>query len=156
MSKHEYSAWWRFALSAIYGVYLCRLLFFTDGNISDDGWADVRDTLNILLVIILLLDAYIRRRKGIAQDERDRAISGSAARDALVALSILMVTTPIIVEGGIRSDVDEIVLDADWLQFYTLACVTFAVWVEAAVTVFHHWRDRRGSAAAADSEMADR
>jgi hypothetical protein len=150
MSKHEYSAWWRFALSAMYGLYLCRLLFFTEEAIADDGWEGIRGTLNFLLVIILLLDAYLRRRKGIAEDERDRAISGIASRDALVALGILVLATPFIltrpfiVAGDIHSGADRVVLNADWFDFYVLACVTFAVWMEAAVTVFHHWRDRRG------------
>lgn len=140
MNKHEISAWWRFAVSGLYGIYLCRLLFFADGSLAEDGWEDVRGTFNVLLLLILLLDIYLRRRKGIAEDERDRAISGIAARDALVALGVLVVSTPIIV-GGIGKD--DIVLKNDWFVYYTHACIAFAVWVEAAVTVFHHWRDRR-------------
>jgi hypothetical protein len=38
MNKHELSAWWRLALSGMYGIYLCRLLFFTEEVIADDGW----------------------------------------------------------------------------------------------------------------------
>ncbi len=142
MNKHEFSAWWRFAVSGLYGIYLCRLLFFADGSITEDGWEDARGMVSVLMVLILLLDAYLRRRKGIAEDERDRAISGIAARDALVALGVLVVSTPIIVQGGVLGK-DEIVLKVDWFDFYVLACIAFAVWVEAAVTVFYHWRDRR-------------
>jgi uncharacterized membrane protein len=150
VSKHELSAWWRLALSAMYGLYLCRLLFFTEEVIADDGWEGIRGTLNFLLVIILLLDAYLRRRKGIAEDERDRAISGIASRDALVALGILVALTPTITGGGVLAKDAEIVLEVAWFDFYVFACIAFAVCVEAAVTVFHHWRDRRGSSVVAD------
>lgn len=143
MNKHEISAWWRFALSGLYGIYFCRLLFFTDGSIAEDGWENAREMLTVLVFLVFLLDAYIRRRKGIAEDERDRAISGIAARDALVALGLLVLLTPIIVGGGNLENDAEIVLKVVWFDFYVFACVAFAIWVEAAVTVFHHWRDRR-------------
>ncbi len=149
MNKHELSAWWRLVLSTLFGVYLGNVLFFSKDGISKDGWEEVRGNLNILLVVILLLDAWLRRRQGIAEDERDRAISGIASRDALVALAILVLATPFILTrpfiaaGNIHSDLYRIALNTDWFDFYVLACVTFAVWVEAAITVFHHWRDRR-------------
>lgn len=149
MNKHELSAWWRLVLSTLLGVYLGNVLFFSKDGISKDGWEEVRGNLNILLVVILLLDAWLRRRQGIAEDERDRAISGIASRDALVALAILVLATPFILTrpfiaaGNIHSDLYRIALNTDWFDFYVLACVTFAVWVEAAITVFHHWRDRR-------------
>lgn len=145
MSKHEYAAWWRFSLSGAVGVWLCWHLFFVEPSVIESGWENVRDAFNIFLLSTFFLDAYLRRRKGIAQDERDRAISGIAARDALVALGILVLATPIIISGGVVGK-DEIVLKVDWFDFYVLACIALAIWVEAAVTVFHHWRDRTGDA----------
>lgn len=143
MNKHELSAWWRLVLSALFGLYLCNVLFFDTESISTEGWQAVRGNLNILLVVILLLDAWLRRRQGIAADERDRAISGIAARDALVALGIVVLVTPMVLKGGEPASKDIVAREYDWMVFYAMACIAFAIWVEAAVTVFHHWRDRR-------------
>lgn len=142
MNKHEYAAWWRFALSGLFGACLCWWLFFADRTVAEEGWEGVRDALNIFILFTLVLDAYLRRRKGIAQDERDRAISGIAAQNALVALGIVVLMTPMIISPG---ELPRVVVarEYDWLTFYAIACVSFAIWVEAAVTVFHHWRDRR-------------
>ncbi len=143
MNKHEYSAWWRFVLSGLFGAYLCWWLFFADQTVVEEAWEGVGDVLNLMfLVIIWVCNAHLRRRKGIAQDERDLAISGIAAQTALVALVVLVMSTPMIVNGGGRWK-DEIVLKRHWFDFYMFACIAFAVWMESAVTVFHHWRDRR-------------
>lgn len=96
MTKHEYSAWWRFASSGLVGACLFWWLFFSDRTAARDGWESLHDALNILLVLALVLDASLRRRKAIAQDERDRTISAIAAPSALVALGIVVLTTPII------------------------------------------------------------
>lgn len=142
MNKHEYSAWWRFTLSGLIGAYLCWWLFFADRTVTEEGWEGVRGVVNIFMVIVLVLDAYLKRRRGIAQDERDRAISGIAAQNALVALGIVVLTTPMIISPGELTP-DVVTREYGWFTFYAIACVTFAIWVEAAVTVYHHWRDRR-------------
>jgi hypothetical protein len=142
MSKHEYRAWWRFVLSGLFGAYLCWWLFFADQTVVEQAWEGVRDVMDLMFYVMIWVSyVHLRRRKGIAQDERDLAISGIAAQTALVALVLLVLLTPFIVGGDGRED--EVVLKRDWLDFYTLACIAFAVWMEAAVTVFHHWRDRR-------------
>lgn len=143
MNRHEHSAWWRFALGGAVFGYLFWRLFISDSIPPEGEWDDLHDALNVVLVIALLVGESLRKRRGIAQDERDRAISGIAAQNALAALCIVVLTTPMIIRTGGASPEHVIAREYDWLLFYAIGCVAFAIWVEAAVTVFHHWRDRR-------------
>jgi hypothetical protein len=143
MNRHEHSAWWRFALGGAVFGYLFWKLFFSDSIAPVGEWGGLHDALNVVLVIALVVGEYLRKRGGIAQDERDRAISGLAAQNALAALCIVVLTTPMIIRNDTSTTEHAIVREFDWLLFYGVACVAFAIWVEAAVTVFHHWRDRR-------------
>jgi hypothetical protein len=75
-------------------------------------------------------------------DERDRVISGIAAKHGLVALSLLIMVSTSILQGreyahwvSSRSPF--------WVEHYLIACIAFGWWVEASVSVFHYWRDRR-------------
>ena len=86
--------------------------------------------------------AWVREYLGVEEDERDRIISGIAGRSALFALILVVLASPMIMSGTAVPE-GAITREADWLTFYAIACAMFAMSIEAAVTVFHHWRDRR-------------
>ena len=143
MSKHEISAWWRLGLSAGYGAYLFWVLFLAGQEAI--GTAMYYRTASMLLFIALIwLSAwYLQRRKGIDQDERDRAITMTATRVALIAVVAIVVMTPIVLFETILGAKEAVTFRLDWAEFYINACLTFAIWVEAATTVLLHLRDRR-------------
>ena len=142
MNKHEQAAWWRLCLCMAFLAYLCWQLFSSEQMFGEEGWDGIRGMLNVFVALFLLMHGLVRRRGGIEEDERDRVISGVAARNALFALIVIVLVSPMILSGtavpkGLVSR------EADWLTFYAVACVMFAMSIDAAVTVFHHWQDRR-------------
>jgi hypothetical protein len=149
MSAHEYSAWWRFAFSSMFGAYLFWWLFFTDHAI-DEGWSLVRNGSDVFLLFFVAMGAYVLRRKGAVVDEREHAISAISAQVSLVVVCVLVGLTPSIIIRGLLSGEDTIALDVVLFDFYAIACVTLVIWAEAGVTVFHHWRDRRMQSTAVD------
>ncbi len=143
MNKHELSAWWRFGLSCVHGAYLFWLLFFASQEaISTETY--YRPISMLLFLALVYLSAwYLQRRKGVDQDERDRAISMTATRTALLALLLIVGLTPLVLFEIILGAKESITLDLGWSYFYVYACLTLVIWLEAAITVFHHWHDRR-------------
>ena len=142
MTKHEHLAWWRLCLGMAFLTYLCWVLFSGKPEVGTVGWEDARDNVGLFVVVFFLASGYVGRRKGIEEDERDRIISGIAGRSALFALILLVLASPMIMSGTAVPE-GAITREADWLTFYAIACAMFAMSIEAAVTVFHHWRDRR-------------
>ena len=143
MSKHEISAWWRFGLSSVFGAYLSWMLFWASQEAISTAMY-YRPALMLLFVTLLLLSAWcLQRRKGVDQDERDRAISMTANLIALIVILVIVGMTPHVLLEIILGAKETVTLRLDWSHFYADACLTFAIWVEASVTVFHHWRDRR-------------
>jgi uncharacterized membrane protein len=145
MSAHEYSARWRFAFASLFGTYLFWWLFFADHAI-DQGWSLIRNGSEVFLLFFLALSAYVLRRKGRIVDERERGISENSTQVALIVLCIVVGVTPTFLIRGMWGREDSITLDVALFDFYAIACVVLVVWTEAAVTVFHHVRDRRQAA----------
>lgn len=146
MSKHEISAWWRLGLSGGYGAYLLWVLFLAGQEAISTAMYYRTVSMLFFIVLIWLSAWYLQRRKGIDQDERDRAITMTATRVALIAVVAIVAMTPIVLFETILGAKEAVTFRLDWAEFYINACLTFAIWVEASVTVFHHWRDRRQTA----------
>ncbi|MBL8263029.1 MAG: hypothetical protein JNM58_11415 [Xanthomonadaceae bacterium] len=146
MSKHEISAWWRLGLSGVYGAYLLWVLFLAGQEAISTAMYYRTASMLSFIVLIWLSAWYLQRRKGIDQDERDRAITMTATRVALIAVVAIVAMTPIVLFETILGAKEAVTFRLDWAEFYINACLTFAIWVEASVTVFHHWRDRRQTA----------
>lgn len=142
MNKHEISAWWRLGLGGAFLAYLCWQLFSPAQAVGEAGWDGLRGTLNVFVALFFVAYGFVNRRNGIEEDERDRVISGVAARTALFALILVVVLSPMVMSGSVVPR-GLVTREADWLIFYAVACGIFAMAIEAAVTVFHHWRDRR-------------
>lgn len=143
MNKHELSAWWRFGLSCVHGAYLFWLLFFASQKAVNMAFYYFGLTTLIFLALLWLSASYVKRRNGVDQDERDRAISMTANLIALLALLVIVGATPLVLFEIILGMEETVTFHIDWAHFYFTACTTFAIWLEAAITVFHHWRDRR-------------
>lgn len=143
MNKHEISAWWRFAFSGLYGAYLFWWLYFVVKRPMSAGLIHITDSFFIFAMLLLLSALYLRRRKGIDLDERDRAISATAAEIALMGIFVIVGLTPVVLFRMILDVEGSVTLELYWFDFYANACITLMIWLEAAVTVFHHWRDRR-------------
>ena len=142
MNKHEHLAWWRLGLGVAFLLYLCWQLSSGEQQAGAGGWENARDMVSLFAVVFFLASGYVRRSKGIEEDERDLIISGIAGRSALFALILVVVVSPMIMSGTAVTK-EPIAREADWLTFYAIACAMFAMSVDAAVTVFHHWWDRR-------------
>ena len=143
MNKHEIAAWWRFSLSGVYGAYLVWVLFFASQKAINTAFYYFGLTTLIFFALLWLSASYVKRRKGVDQDERDRAISMTANLIALLALLVIVGATPLVLFEIILGMEETVTFHIDWAYFYFNACTTFAIWLEAAITVFHHWRDRR-------------
>lgn len=143
MNKQEKFAWIRFGGIALVFAYLCWKLFFADAPVGADGWEAIKNNVANLTYVLVFAGAVLTSpRKGVAVDERDRAISASAAKTALVALSLIIAVSGTII--GMDRYADLLTMrSAAWFEHYLLACLALAWWVESSVTVFHHWRDRR-------------
>ena len=142
MNKHEHLAWWRLGLGVAFLSYLFWQLLPAEQQVGTGRWNDARDMVSLFAVVFFLASMYVGRRKGIEEDERDRIISGIAGRSALFMLIVVVLVSPMIMSGTAVPE-GPITREADWLTFYAIACVMLAMSVEAAVSVFHHWRDRR-------------
>lgn len=142
MNKHEHLAWWRLGLGLAFLSCLCWQLSSGEQQAGAGAWEDARDMVSLFVAVFLLASGYVGRRKGIEVDERDRIISGIAGRNALFALIVVVLASPMIMSGTAVPE-GAVTREADWLTFYAIACAMFAMSFEAAVTVFHHWRDRR-------------
>lgn len=143
MSKHEISAWWRLGLSGGYGAYLLWVLFLAGQEAISTAMYYRTASMLFFIVLIWLSAWYLQRRKGVDQDERDRAITMAATQFALIAVVAIVAATPIVLFEIILGAKETITLRLDWAEFYINACLTFAIWVEAGTTVFLHLRDRR-------------
>lgn len=143
MNKHESYAWFRVLFIGTACAWLCWRLFFADANGDADFWDRTRETTSIAIYAFLFAMAmFTRPGKGVVADERDRAISAIAAKSALVALSLVLLVSAMIIGSEGHADL----LSArsnGWFEHYLLACLMLGWWVESAVCVFHHWRDRR-------------
>jgi hypothetical protein len=143
MNKQEKFAWIRLGITASAFVFLCWKLFVASAPVGADGWDETQSNLSILLYA-LLFAAFVLTRPGkcVVEDERDRAICAFAARAALAALSLIVVVSATII--GIEDYADMLTTHpGEWFEHYLFACLALAWWVESAVCVFHHWRDRR-------------
>lgn len=143
MSKHEISAWWRLGLSGGYGAYLLWVLLFASQEAISTAMYYRTLSMLFFIALILLSAWYLQRRKGVDQDERDRAITRNATQIALIAVVAIVAATPIVLFEIILGAKEAVTFRLDWAEFYINACLTFAIWVEAATTVFLHLRDRR-------------
>ncbi len=143
MNKHELSAWWRLGLSGGYGAYLLWVLFLAGQEAISTAMYYRTASMLFFIVLIWLSAWYLQRRKGVDQDERDRAITTAATQFALIAVVAIIAATPIVLFEIILGAKETITLRLDWAEFYINACLTFAIWVEAGTTVFLHLRDRR-------------
>lgn len=143
MNKHELSAWWRFGLSGIYGAYLLWVLFLAGQEAISTAMYYRTVSMLFFIVLIWLSAWYLQRRKGVDQDERDRAISMAATQIALLALLVIVGLTPHVFFEIILGVKETVTFHLDWAKFYVNACLTLVIWLEATVTVFLHWRDRR-------------
>lgn len=143
MNKQEKFGWIRFGITASVFVFLCWKLFLADPRVGDDEWKEIHGSvMNLVLVIALAGFVLTRPGKGVVADERDRAITASAAKTALAALTLIVAVSGTIIGMGSYADLLA-VRSAEWFEHYLMACLALAWWVESAVTVFHHWRDRR-------------
>lgn len=143
MNKHGFSAWWRFGLSCVHGAYLFCLLFFASQEAISTETYHRPISMLLFLALIYLSAWYLQRRKGIDQDERDRAISMAATQAALIALLLIVGLAPLVFFEIILGVKETITLDIEWSYFYVCACLMFLIWQTAASTQFQHWRDRR-------------
>ena len=143
MNKQEKFAWIRFAGTAVVFAVLCWKLFFADAPVGADDWEEINNNVSKLFYALIIGGAVLTRPgKGVVADERDRAISASAAKTALVALSLIVVVSGAIV--GMDQYADLLTMrSAAWFEHYLIACLALAWWVESSVCVFHYWRDRR-------------
>lgn len=143
MNKQERYAWIRFGVMGGALAYLCLKLFLADDSIAPEGWNETRDMLSILFYALLLVAAVVARPgKGVVADERDKAISASAAKNALVALTLVVLVSAMIIGTEGHSALLTRHPGA-WFEHYLIACLAFAWWVESAACAFQHWRDRR-------------
>ncbi|NOT90029.1 MAG: hypothetical protein HOP03_17890 [Lysobacter sp.] len=143
MNKQEKFAWIRFGGTALVFAFLCWKLFFADAPVGADGWEAIKNNVVNLFYVLIFAGAVLTSpRKGVVADEHDRAISASAARTALVALTLIVTVSATIV--GMDPYADLLAMRSTaWFEHYLLACLALAWWVESSVCVFHHWRDRR-------------
>ncbi len=143
MNTHESYAWFRFAATGMAFAYLSWRLFFADADVGHATWDETRGIMSILLqAFVLVMVILTRPGKGVVADERDRAISASAAKAALIALSLIVLVSAMVV--GTKGHADLLTSrPGGWFEHYLIACLALAWWVESAVCVFHHRRDRR-------------
>jgi uncharacterized membrane protein len=143
MNKQEKFAWIRFGIIASIFAFLCCNLFSAEAPAGATGWEEINSNVSNLLFVMLFAGFLLTRPgKGVIADERDRAISASAAKIALAALSLIIGVSGAI----IGMDAYAVMLTtrtAAWFEHYLLACLALAWTIESSVCVFHHWRDRR-------------
>ena len=143
MNKHETYAWFRVVFIGTAFAWLCWRLFFADETAGNGVWDRTREMASIAAyALVFAMAVFTRPGKGVVADERDRTISALAAKYALVALSLVVLVSASII--GTRTHADLLVdRSGGWFEHYLIACLALAWWVESAVCVFHHWRDRR-------------
>ncbi len=142
MNKQEKFAWARVFVIALLIAYLMRHLF-NDNEVPLQKQDDVRDfianSFYILVMLTIYLNSYV---KGVDVDERDRVISGIASKHGFVALSLLLIVSMNVLQ---QPEFEHWISTRSpfWIEQYLLAAVAFGWWIEASVSVFHYWRDRR-------------
>ncbi|MEQ1513441.1 MAG: DUF2178 domain-containing protein [Lysobacteraceae bacterium] len=144
MNNQEKFAWIRFGGTGLVLAFLCWKLFLAEAPVGADGWEEITESVSNLLYVLIIAGAVLNwpRKKDVVADERDRAISASAAKTALVALTLIVAVSGMIV--GMDQYADLLTMhSAAWFEHYLIACLALAWWVESSVCAFHHWRDRR-------------
>lgn len=143
MNKHEKFAWIRFAMTASTFAFLFWKMFFVDSPVEVTAWEEIHDNISDLFLVSMFAGAVLTRPgKGVVADERDRAISASAAKSALAALTLIIVVSGSIIGMDAYTDLLT-TYPAAWFKHYLIACLALAWAIESSVCVFHHWRDRR-------------
>ncbi len=141
MNKQEKFAWARWTLTALIIVYLASNLFIDQPGI-DKNQPNIHDFMSKIFYGFFMIFLYLGNyTKGIAIDERDMLISGSAAKHGLVAISLVIFVSVTFIRGPYEQWVST--RSPFWLEHYLIVCIAFGWWVEASISVFHYWRDRR-------------
>ena len=143
MSKQERFAWVRAGMTIVVLMYLFWRLFLAGTPVAQTEWTDTRDLLSTLVNVLLLVFVVLTRPgKGVVQDERDRAIAGQGTKAGLVALTLIVFVSAMII--GSEGHADLLVKrPGAWFEHYLIACLAWGWCVESSVCAFHYWRDRR-------------
>jgi hypothetical protein len=143
MNKQEKFAWARLGIIILVMAYLIWHLL-GDNELPVQKQRDVRGYISNSLYALVFLSLYLSHYvKGVDVDERDRAISGMAAKHGLVALSLMLLISTVVLQDH-NYDGWISVRSPFWIEQYLILCIAFGWWIEASVSVFHYWRDRYG------------
>lgn len=144
MNTDEKWAWIRFGWTASIFAYLFWKLFLIDWPLDITVWQEASDGLSNLFIGFSLAGlVWTELGKGaVEEDERDRAISASANKAALIALTVIIMMSTKILDWDTSADLLT-TYPAAWFGHYLIACLALAWAIQSSVCVFLHWRDRR-------------
>ncbi|GAB3354087.1 hypothetical protein [Lysobacter tyrosinilyticus] len=144
MNKQEYVAWLRFSLLALW-VFMLGWVLFAEAwawEIAQPGWKPLRRTCMVLFFALVVGTQWIRRRsEGTLEDERDRQIAAFARFNALIVLSLAIVTLAAMLEVGDWAPRARAMPDA-WISTSLVWLVGVAWMLESAIRVVCYVRDR--------------
>jgi hypothetical protein len=145
MNAQQKLAWIRFGASASVFAYLCWKLFLIDSPSEVTARQEVRDYLSNMSYVFMfaIAVATFRPGKGVVEDERDRAISAFAAKSALMALTLIISFSLIIMDIETYAGRLTAAYPVVWFEHYLMACLAVAWVIESSICAFLYWRDRR-------------
>jgi hypothetical protein len=143
VSKQEKLAWVRLSIIILVTAYLINHLF-GDNGLPVQKLDDVRGNVVNGIYVLLFLSWYlVRHVKGVDVDERDRVISGMAAKNGFAALSLLLMSSTVVFRLDNYAHWIS-TRSPSWVELFLILCIAFGWLVEASTSVFHYWRDRHG------------